>query len=368
MTGRSSGGGERPVPSFEKNMKTTSDFNWTGLLLLVGLFGCTDRLQEATSSASGTDTDDEVGVDETASEGEGEGSGSGNTSSESDAEDTTADTTTDTTSDTTDTTTDTTDTTTTTDTTDTTDTADTDTTDTTDTGIEGCADVCGTPGCGDCPDPPMIDGGGYLIDATETTVAEYAEFLAIEFDPSVLGPRCDWKIGFEPSSWDEQLQGDPARPVTRIDWCDAENYCRWSGRHLCGTIGGTPAMLGDAENPNGEWYDACSGGTNLLYPYGAIYDATACNGLDLANNDAVTVASLALCQGGLPGLFDMSGNVWEWTNACDANPQLQAPTQECQRRGGSFNSDSSLLDCESESTRVRSNRGGNTGVRCCDSP
>src|SRR5262245_55340511 len=45
----------------------------------------------------------------------------------------------------------------------------------------GCSDLCGTPGCGDCPTGPRLDmsplGGAYRIDAYEVTNAQYRAFL-----------------------------------------------------------------------------------------------------------------------------------------------------------------------------------------------
>jgi len=45
--------------------------------------------------------------------------------------------------------------------------------------------------------------------------------------------------------------------------------------------------------------------------------------------------SLETCEGGLDGLFDMSGNVSEWTSECDANDY-------CQVKGGAFEDDDNL--------------------------
>ncbi|MCA9699490.1 MAG: protein kinase, partial [Myxococcales bacterium] len=75
----------------------------------------------------------------------------------------------------------------------------TDTTDTTDG--TGCADVCGTPGCGQCPAVDMVAGPGFSIDAIETPIAAYALFVTVPFSPDLLHADCDWKTSFLPDDW-----------------------------------------------------------------------------------------------------------------------------------------------------------------------
>ncbi len=330
---------------------------WTTTLALVGLLGCRDTVEaDSASGSESTGTDDEVGVDTSSSS---ESSTDSTTESSTDSStDTSTDSATDTSTDSsTDTSTDS--------------STDTSTDSTTDTGGLPCADVCGTIDCGACPDTPMIDGpgGAYRIDATETTVAEYSAFEAVDFDPVLLSPECAWKVdlgGFVPEAWDAQLMGDLDLPVTGVDWCDAQSYCNWTGRRLCGQIGGGPDIYDQLSDPNSEWFAACSDAGTQTYPYGNNYQAQACNGVDLGVAGLTPVGSLPACEGGLTDLFDMSGNVWEWTNTCLADPMLDDIEQNCRRRGGSWFSTSFVLRCAVDSVRTRGYRADNTGIRCCD--
>jgi sulfatase modifying factor 1 len=71
------------------------------------------------------------------------------------------------------------------------------------------------------------------------------------------------------------------------------------------------------------------------------------------------------CVGGYAGVFDMSGNVWEWTNSCDDNEMLAPNEQECRQRGGSYFSDGPTSRCGIDSVRARDFRNINLGIRCC---
>mgnify|MGYP000491090769 CR=1 FL=1 len=342
-------------------MNTASEFRRIGLaLLLIGLAGCGDDANAGTSngegsseSSSGSSTD-EIGSEESAS--------GSSTESTTESTESTSESTTDTTESTSESTTESTTDTTTESTTDTTTESTTDTTES--TGVEGCAGVCGTPECGQCPDFDTVQGPGFAIESTETPVGDYALFLEVPFSPALLHEDCGWKVSFEPDNWDEQML-DPELPVSDVDWCDAEAYCAWSGRHLCGAIGGGPAVFDPPEALTNEWYMACSNADTVLYPYGNMYMAMACNGLDAGVGAPVHVGSLAGCVGGLPGLFDMSGNVREWVDACASDPNTPDDLQLCQRRSGAYSSAANTLDCDSSSERPRGERSGSTGFRCC---
>ncbi len=225
-----------------------------------------------------------------------------------------------------------------------------------------CSDVCGTPGCGECPTADMVDGGGFMIDATEVSNGQYAALLEVSFDAAILPAGCEWKSGFEPDEWSDSL--DPELPVVGVDWCDAAVFCAWADKQLCGAVGGGPADPDMSEDPdNDAWFRACSNAGVNAFPYGSAFDPDACNGEESGNDALLAVGSLVSCEGGVPGLFDMSGNVWEWVDACD-EASGDATTQ-CRRRGGSRYSDIDNLGCGGNSKRARGERESGVGFRCC---
>jgi formylglycine-generating enzyme required for sulfatase activity len=107
-----------------------------------------------------------------------------------------------------------------------------------------------------------------------------------------------------------------------------------------------------------EWTFACSNGGERLYPYGPFYRETACNGENGAGLDPV--GSHLGCEGGLAGLFDMSGNVEEWIDDCTGGGN-----EICRAIGGRVGADPEDLTC----TRVNADRRDDSeayrGFRCC---
>lgn len=154
-------------------------------------------------------------------------------------------------------------------------------------------------------------------------------------------PGACWKRPFGP---DSDLAGKSEHPVVQIAYPDAAAYARWAGRRL-------PSEA--------EWEFAARGGATSVYPWGD--DATVDGDL-MANtwqgkfphrNDGALGWVGTSPVGTFPpnrfGLFDMIGNVWEWTttrysthhvmggSCCPtaAVPELPDPTVNQTLKGGS---------------------------------
>jgi hypothetical protein len=237
--------------------------------------------------------------------------------------------------------------------------------------VDAAADSTATDGM--CPlgapGPAMIPVSDFCIDSTEITIAQYTAFLTAKAgDTSGQPPACLWNASFIPSGWPQPGTSDIA--VVGVDWCDAYMYCAWAGKRLCGNSDGGSSDPNDWANPAvSEWFRACSrnGDGVHLYPYGLDYDASACNGADYGAGGPLS--SRATCQGGYPGLLDLSGNVFEWEDSCfvpspEAGDQTGA-TDGCNVRGGAFDQGATGLRCDFNFAFQRANRGMNTGIRCC---
>lgn len=125
--------------------------------------------------------------------------------------------------------------------------------------------------------------GPYFMDITEVTNEEYKKFV----DATAHKPPPDWKNGTFPD-------GKARFPVTGVTWNDANEYAKWAGKRL---------------PTEAEWEFAARGTDGRLYPWGNKWDRK------LANAAGASRGMREVGQGGQSpfGMYDMSGNAWEWT-------------------------------------------------------
>jgi len=157
---------------------------------------------------------------------------------------------------------------------------------------------------------------GYWIQRTEVTNGQYK--------------RCvDAGICEGPSDGKWITEQFARQPVVDVDWEQAKSYAEWVGGRL----------------PTGaEWEKACRGTDARSYPWGndpptferANYYRSGLNG----------PADVGRYPPGANGLYDMAGNVWEWTadwygetyrkDRVYRNPIGPADGEKRTLRGGSF--------------------------------
>lgn len=158
---------------------------------------------------------------------------------------------------------------------------------------------------------PDGKGGTFCIDATEVTGPQYQVFVASATKPAPP-TRCPGTTIAAP----DKGYAAEGFPQNRIRWCEAQMYCAWAGKRLCTTA---------------EWVWTCTQGEKSTYPYGNSYVPGAC----VDSTDAASKVGTPGCHGTaapFDAVFDLSGNIDEWVDACDdaATP----PT--CEVRGGAF--------------------------------
>ncbi len=127
----------------------------------------------------------------------------------------------------------------------------------------------------------------FYIDMFEVTNDDYKKFV----DHTDYPPPDHWKGRSYPESIAQH-------PVVFVSWIDANNYCKWAGKRL-------PREM--------EWEKAARGTDGLVYPWGNDWDMYKSNNplRELKNTQPVGTYE----KGKSPyGLYDMSGNVWEWVN------------------------------------------------------
>jgi sulfatase modifying factor 1 len=212
----------------------------------------------------------------------------------------------------------------------------------------------GTGGTGVLHGPKLIDVGVYSIDATEVTVAQYKEFLTAKAgDTSGQIPACSWNTSFyekaavplENNTW----------PIANVDWCDANAFCGWAGKRLCGAIGGGAVSFANfMDATKSQWFRSCgNGGTHPN-------DTPMCNDKG-GFSDVAPVASFPGCEGFDKGVFDMEGNVAEWVDSCDGST---GKADHCITAGGS-ELDNIAYCTEGLEDVTRDFTSGYFGFRCC---
>ena len=233
-------------------------------------------------------------------------------------------------------------------------------------GGNGIAEPC--PGTGG---PVMVRlPEGYCIDSTEVTRADYGTWLAAGAPSTASIEECAWNTTFMPDATCMsrlsvcQGSGCGDHPQVCVDWCDAYAYCQAVGKRLCGKIDGgsnDPEALADATQS--QWYNACSShGVNAL-PYG-VFMRGVCNDIEnSATRFTVPVASYRDCQPSRAygGVYDLSGNVWEWEDSCTG----PGAGGKCLRRGGSYVCITYYLLCDYGYEGTRDEADEDVGFRCC---
>lgn len=213
----------------------------------------------------------------------------------------------------------------------------------------------------------------FWIDENEVTQSQYDRFLdsnpAPQTEPPCLGNTTYVPAGSAGAgetcrvNAGERIAGAD-RPVVCVDWCDAEAYCRWAGKSLCRDDYTNPGLLSRS-----DWYAACANGTDeSAYPYLGDFDPRACNGNQNPSSECDgsqscgtrPVQNLLSCKND-EGVFDLSGNAAEWTEAC----QSAEEDSTCEVRGGSFRSDSQGLSCSLVRPYDRRTHDASIGFRCC---
>jgi formylglycine-generating enzyme len=140
-------------------------------------------------------------------------------------------------------------------------------------------------------------------------------------------------------------------PINCIDHDGAKALCTHLGGRLC---------------TSKEWLAGCRGTEQRKFPYGAEYAPSRCHVGSYDNpgpggRTTMEAGSIAECQGGLAGLFDMSGNVSEWVADCKDD--------YCKFRGAAYVGNEPVehfAGCgEVCSGNDKGLRSGTVGVRCC---
>lgn len=201
----------------------------------------------------------------------------------------------------------------------------------------------------ECPSH-SISLAEFCIAQTPITNTEFALFVRATNHPAPV----HW-IG------DDIPQGQENHPVTHVSWDSAQEFCEWASVRL----------LTEA-----EWEKAARGpslGDSRVYPWGGGIPHPPC-----ANyaQDVKTHSTTPVDQypgGASPyGVFDMAGNVWEWTSSVlayypyrfdDGREDLSSRAQRVLRGGSFYSPSESYIRCASRSSSYPQRRRDHIGFR-----
>jgi len=200
-----------------------------------------------------------------------------------------------------------------------------------------------------------VELDAFLIDETEVTVAEFAEFVKAT-NYKTEAEKFGWSgvFDFETGEWTRvdganwrnpeggNVTAKENEPVSQISWNDANEFAKWAGKRLPteaefelaarGGLVGKKYAWGDELRPNGKpvanWWQ------------GKFPDKNTREDGFLSRAPVKSFAPNGY------GLYDMTGNVWEWTadwfdenyyeSSPKKNPKGAANGEEKAIRGGSF--------------------------------
>ncbi|MDH5526300.1 MAG: SUMF1/EgtB/PvdO family nonheme iron enzyme [Nitrospirota bacterium] len=154
-----------------------------------------------------------------------------------------------------------------------------------------------TEGEGNLDETPehVVELPAYYIDLYEVTNRRYSRYVTAS--GGTVNPPRHWKNGMIP-------EGREEHPVVFVSWFDADDFCRWEGKRL-------PNEL--------EWEKAARGPDGNVFPWGNHFELERANTPQRwasMNDPGHTMPVGSFPSGKSPyGLFDMSGNVWEWTDS-----------------------------------------------------
>ncbi|RMF78466.1 MAG: TIR domain-containing protein [Chloroflexi bacterium] len=157
------------------------------------------------------------------------------------------------------------------------------------------------------PDKPeLIDVPAFQISKYLITNSQYEVFVD---DPEGYKNLDWWNFSAESVSWFEQnpepsesiFKGDD-RPREMVNWYACIAFCNWLSNRT-----GLKIML-----PNDlQWIRAGEGDKGCEYPWGDEFDPECCNTRE--SGLTMTTRVTRYSEGASPfGVYDMSGNVWEW--------------------------------------------------------
>ena len=212
---------------------------------------------------------------------------------------------------------------------------------------------------------------GFWIGQTEVTAAAYKRYSAATHRQ--LPPI--------PTFGDTVLNAGWAKanlPIVNVNWQESKEYCEWMGGRLpteaqweyAARAGTAAATYGDVLE--GAWFGDNSG--LMRIDAVAVKKANPAGYLGYLSQNKSTFHEVALKGPNSAGLYDMLGNVWEWTadwygeryyDGAERSDPMGAPNGQARvLRGGSWVDTRNTIRLSIRGRREPGTRSVDTGFRC----
>jgi len=214
--------------------------------------------------------------------------------------------------------------------------------------------------CPECPEMVVIPAGEYLMGSSNTEIAALVreqgdtfrregpqhkvsfarQFAAGKFEVTFA----EWEVCVSDgvcksnSNPSDEGWGRGKRPIVNVSWHDAKEYVAW----LSEKTGATYRLPTEA-----EWEYVARAGTSTKYSLGSVIAKSQAQFSEGAYGSAGKTSEVGSFKPNPFGLYDVHGNVWEWTEDCLRNSYDGAPSDgsaalegDCAfrvLRGGSWN-------------------------------
>ena len=230
----------------------------------------------------------------------------------------------------------------------------------------------------------FVNASGYVTEAEnfgDSFVLEYLLSEKIKEDITQAVANAPWWLPVKNASWqhpeglDSNLIERWDHPVVHISWNDAVAYCEWRSKRL---------------PTEAEWEYAARGGLrSRLYPWGNKFMPKGEHYLNIWQGEFPTENTKEDgCIGPCPvysyypnkfGLYNMAGNVWEWTSDWwttrhtrdfTKDPTGPSDGKEKVKKGGSYLCHPEYCyryRCAARSQNSPDSSAGNLGFRCAKS-